>query len=151
MVDDVEILLLISFLIQINNIANTYKCNINLHFAYSRLHHRLLECKFKIICFETAVETKLKSSEIHTAYIYSAHLTYCVKYVRIRNYSGPYFPVLGHNTGRYSASLRIRSKCGKIRTRITLNTDTLHAVINSSLRCYSVIITEVCLFISSVF
>ena len=37
-----------------------------------------------------------------------------VKSVRIRGYSGPYFPTFGLNTERYSVSLRIRSECGKI-------------------------------------
>ena len=32
-------------------------------------------------------------------------------------FSGPYFPVFGLNTKRYSVSLRIQSECGKIRTR----------------------------------
>ena len=32
-------------------------------------------------------------------------------------FSGPYFPAFGLNTERYSVSLRIPSKCGKIRTR----------------------------------
>ena len=44
-------------------------------------------------------------------------LFHCVKSVYIRSYSGPHFP-----------SLRIRSECGKMRTRITPNTDTFHAV-----------------------
>ena len=39
---------------------------------------------------------------------------HCVKCVRIRTYSGPYFPSLG--------------LCGNIRTRITPNTDTFYAV-----------------------
>ena len=47
-----------------------------------------------------------------------------VKIVRIRGYSGPYFPGFGLNTERYSVSLRIQSECGKILTRITPNTDT---------------------------
>ena len=51
-----------------------------------------------------------------------------VKSVRIRSYSGPYFPAFGLNTERYRLSLRIQSECGKIRTRITPNTDTFHAV-----------------------
>ena len=53
----------------------------------------------------------------------------CVKGVRIRSYSGPYFPAFGLNTERYSVSLRIQSECGKIRTRITPNTETFHAVL----------------------
>ena len=39
-----------------------------------------------------------------------------------------YFPAFGLNTERYRVSLRIQSECGKIRTRITPNTDTFHAV-----------------------
>ena len=53
---------------------------------------------------------------------------HCVKSVRIRSYSGPYFPAFGLNTERYSVSLRILSKCGKMLTRITPNTDTFYAV-----------------------
>ena len=53
---------------------------------------------------------------------------HCLKSVRIRNYSGPYFPAFGLNTERYGVSLRIQSERGKIQTRITPNTDTFHAV-----------------------
>ena len=53
---------------------------------------------------------------------------HCVKSVCIRGYSGPYFPAFGLNTERFRISLRIQSKCGKIRSRITANTDTFHAV-----------------------
>ena len=51
-----------------------------------------------------------------------------VKGVRIQSYSGPYFPAFGLNTERYSVSLCIQSECGKIRTRITPNSDTFYAV-----------------------
>ena len=51
-----------------------------------------------------------------------------VKSVRIRSYSGPYFPTFGINAERYRISLRIYSECGKMQTRITPNTDTFHAV-----------------------
>ena len=54
--------------------------------------------------------------------------THCVKSVRIRSYSGPYFPASGLNTERFGVSLRIRSECGKIRTRRTPNTDNFYAV-----------------------
>ena len=53
----------------------------------------------------------------------------CVKSVRIRSYSVPHFPAFGLNTERYSLSLRIQSECGKMRTRITPNTDTFCAVL----------------------
>ena len=52
----------------------------------------------------------------------------CMKSVRIRIYSGPYFPAFELNTDRYSVSLRIQLKCGKIPTRITPNTDIFYAV-----------------------
>ena len=45
----------------------------------------------------------------------------CVKSVRIWSYSGPHFPA-------FVVSLRIQSKCGKMRTRITPNTDTFYTV-----------------------
>ena len=54
-------------------------------------------------------------------------VSHCVKNARIRSYYGPHFPVFGLNT------LRIRSECGKIWTRITPNTDTFYAV-NLSLK-----------------
>ena len=39
-----------------------------------------------------------------------------------------YFPAFALNRQRYSASLYIQSECGKIRTRKTPITDTIHAV-----------------------
>ena len=54
-----------------------------------------------------------------------------VKGVRIRSYSGLYFPAFGLNTESYGVCLRIQSECQKIRTRITPNTDTFHAVLLS--------------------
>ena len=55
-----------------------------------------------------------------------------VKSVRIRSFTGPYFPAFKLNTERYSVSVRIQSKCGRIRTRKTPNTNTLHAVSSMS-------------------
>ena len=52
-----------------------------------------------------------------------------VKSVRIRSYSGPYFPAFGLNTERYGVSLRIQFECGTIWTRLTPNTDSFQAVI----------------------
>ena len=43
----------------------------------------------------------------------------CVKDVRIRSFSCPYFPALGLNLDRYSLSLCIQSECAKTRTRKT--------------------------------
>ena len=56
------------------------------------------------------------------------YYTHCVKNVRIRSYSDPYIPVFGLITEKYEVSRRIQSECRKIRTRITLNADTLYAV-----------------------
>ena len=52
----------------------------------------------------------------------------CVRSVRIRSYSGPYFTAFGLNTERHEVSLRIQSESGKIRTRTTPNTDNFYAV-----------------------
>ena len=46
---------------------------------------------------------------------------HCMKRVRIRNFSGPYFPAFGLNMNRYGVSLRIQSERGKIWTRKTPN------------------------------
>ena len=56
--------------------------------------------------------------------------THCVKSVCIRSYSSPHFPAFELKTEGYEVSLRIQSESGKMRTRITLNTDTFHAVIS---------------------
>ena len=52
----------------------------------------------------------------------------CIKCVRIRSYSDPYFPAFGLNMERYSVSSRIQSKFGKTKTRVTPNTNTFHAM-----------------------
>ena len=59
-----------------------------------------------------------------------------IKSFGIGNFFGPYFPAFGLNSARYSVSVRIQSECGKIRTRKTLNTDTLSAVhLNDTNHC----------------
>ena len=45
------------------------------------------------------------------------------------------FPRFGLNRKRYSVSLRIQSKCGKILIRKALNTDTFHIVTSSRITC----------------
>ena len=50
------------------------------------------------------------------------------KSVRIRYFSGTYFPVFGLNTGRCRESLLIQSECEKTRTRKSPSTDTFWAV-----------------------
>ena len=58
---------------------------------------------------------------------------HCVKRVRIWSYSDLHFPAYGLNTERYSVSLPIQSKCRKMWTRITTNTDTFYAVFWSNI------------------
>ena len=59
---------------------------------------------------------------------------HCMKRVCIRSYSGPYFPAFGLNTERYGVSRRSQSECGKIRTTITLNTDTFFALMKAFIK-----------------
>ena len=54
---------------------------------------------------------------------------YCMKSVRIRSFSGLFFPAFGLNTEIYFVFLRIQPECGKIRTKKTPNTDNFHAVV----------------------
>ena len=65
---------------------------------------------------------------LSTPFVINHVAWHCVKRICIRSYSGPNFPEFGLNTERYSVSLRIQSECGKIRTRITPNTDTFYSV-----------------------
>ena len=51
------------------------------------------------------------------------HWHNCMESVHIRSFSGQYFPAFRLNTERYSVSLHIQSRCNKIRTRKTPNTD----------------------------
>ena len=52
-----------------------------------------------------------------------------MKRVRVRSFSGPYFPEFGLNTEKYFVFLRVQPEYGKIRTRKNPNTDTFHAVL----------------------
>ena len=73
----------------------------------------------------TLIEWNQLDTDIRNSPSYISHSP---KGVRIRSYSGPYFSAFGLNRERYFVSLRIQSECGKILTRITLNTDTFYAV-----------------------
>ena len=52
------------------------------------------------------------------------------KVMCIRGISGPYFPALGLNMEIYKINICIPSKCRKIQTRKTPNTDKFHAVMS---------------------
>ena len=60
--------------------------------------------------------------------IFNLIICHCVKGVRIRSHSGPYFSAFGLNTERYRGSLCIQSECEKMWTRTTPDTDTFRAV-----------------------
>ena len=72
---------------------------------------RLYGSQWKVYCF------KIGGHSFHS---------HCVKSVWV--YFGPPFLEFGLNTGRDGVSLRIQSKCRKMRTRITPNWDVFHAV-----------------------
>ena len=56
------------------------------------------------------------------------HHNHYLKSVHFPSFSGSYFHAFRLNMERYSVSLRIQSKCRKIRTRKTPNTDTFQAM-----------------------
>ena len=56
---------------------------------------------------------------------------HCVKCVRVRSFSGPCFPAFGLNTEIQKINILIQSRCGKIRTRKTQNTDASHGPLYS--------------------
>ena len=84
--------------------------------------------KFKFLWVVWSIYFQSLSFYFFINYLHSKKI-HCVESVRIRSYSGPYFPAFGLNTERYSVSLRIQSECEKMRTRITPNTDTFYAAI----------------------
>ena len=59
----------------------------------------------------------------------SSHPERYIESICIWSFSGLHIPSFGLNTEIYIVSLRIQSKCGKIRTRKTFNTSTLHAAV----------------------
>ena len=62
---------------------------------------------------------------------FSSLNVHCVKSVRIRSYSGMYFPAFETEYGEIRVSLRIQFECGETRSRITPNTDTFYVLIFS--------------------
>ena len=90
------------------------------------------------------IKTKLLKKDIKSTF--SVTFPWCLRFrnalhcatsVRIWSFSSPYFPEFGLNTKRYAVSLRIQSKCGKIRTRKTSNT---HSYLSQRLRVHCLLI-----------
>ena len=104
-----------------------------------RISHLLLsqlsnKCSADVIIFHfvnrTTLEKKLPFLRKLKNKNYSFYFaSQCVKNDRIWSYSGPHFPAFRLNTS-------IQSECGKMRTRITLNTDTFYAVSSCYLNRY---------------
>ena len=87
--------------------------------SHSKLLHKTMGLKVKIV---GKIEMNVRRKK------YKYPRKHCMKSVRVRSYSGPHFPAFGLNTESDSVSLRIQSECGKIRNRITPNTDTFYVV-----------------------
>ena len=88
--------------------------------------------------YASCVNHYIPTKKIYVALLEEKHITrkvvtclglHYIKCVCIWSFSGPYFPAFGLNTERYSVSLCIQFKLGKIRTRKTPNTDMLYAVV----------------------
>ena len=101
-----------------------------IYFVYNLKNE--FDLKVSILFFELKSKTLKKPLLIFSFFCMTSINYHCVKSVRIRSYFVPYFPAFGLNTKRNSVSLRIQSECGKIRTRITPNTDTFYLVYNSN-------------------
>ena len=104
--------------------------NVKTSWEFTKIYNFLLLCL--LIRDTDLTGSSLQNRPFHNSnkrdfsYMYTTN--HCVKSVCIRSYSGPHFPAFGLNTEIYSVSLRIQSKCGKIRTTKPPNTDTFLAV-----------------------
>ena len=131
----------------VHNLQTTHLVRISVKLLSLQIPNRTISelCPLSFQSFVSYIDTQLKSKSflevfrcrMEGGFKKLQHMSdlqinifgddHCVKSVRIRSHSGLHFPVFRLNTERYEVSLRIQSECGKIRTRITLNTDTFHA------------------------
>ena len=115
---------------------------------FNKVRKRYCNSKgFHFIDYSSADENRLNQSLLDLSRygnrLFSKNI-HCVKTAGIRSYSSLYFLFcivcifvsFGPNTDRYGVSLHIQSECGKIRTRITPNTDPFHAVIINALKAF---------------
>ena len=98
--------------------------------ALTKIQHSFTRhtCRMKAT-FKVRTNHRDKSSAEYQKHLLKIFILHCVKSVRIRRYSDPYFRASGLNIERYGVSLRIQSECGKIQIRITPNMDTFYAVL----------------------
>ena len=96
-------------------------------------HLRISFCEFKRIK-QLIFSLKLSENCMNRKYLIPLNLLYIRKAIQRRSlrkkcpYSELFWSVFSRIWTEYEASLRIQCECGKIRTRITPNTDTFHAV-----------------------
>ena len=103
-----------------------------LTFVFKRktiIYLSIISLEFQLQLSYGIIIIKYSSTHQFCACYFKIKRQHSVKGVRIRSYSGPYFPVFGVNTERYSVSLLIQSECGKTQTRITPITHTFYAVL----------------------
>ena len=98
----------------------------------------IMQSIFKIVRWKSKLDSFSFFLHLLILYYQLSLETHCVKSVRLQSYSGPYFPAFALNTERYGVYVCIQSECGKVRTKITPDTDTFHAVTTSSGQYYSV-------------
>ena len=114
-------------------------------------YFRYLDCSIFKLTFDKTFTEKISvfQSSSQTSYKFLGTVHY-VKSVRIRNYSGLYFPAFELNTERYFVSLHTQSKCRKKRIRITPNTDTFDAMVSIKMAVVGIItkIFKRCVFFS---
>ena len=103
------------------------------YFEKNKVHYRFPEQNKenninKVVKWESFIAQKMKFSIKDFFSKCDQIRMHCVKSGHIWNFSGPGFSSFGLNTEIYRVNLFSQSKCGKMRTRKTPNTDTFHAV-----------------------
>ena len=103
------------------------------YFEKNKVHYRFPEQNKenninKVVKWESFIAQKMKFSIKDFFSKWDQIRMHCVKGGHIWNFSGPGFSSFGLNTEIYRVNLCSQSKCGKMRTRKTSNTDTFHAV-----------------------
>ena len=111
------------------DVYSTWKLQLQIRFnLFWKLWLYLCSRKWLRPTRSLVVSLKFNSSMVFT--VKNAH---CLKGVRIWSYSGPHFSSFSRFRTEYREilslySVRMRENAGKIRTRITPNTDTFYAV-----------------------
>ena len=119
-------------IIKSNNFKNIENLCRDVNFCFKRktiIYLSIISLEFQLQLSYGIIIIKYSSTHQFCACYFKIKRQHSVKGVRIRSYSGPYFPVFGVNTERYSVSLLIQSECGKTQTRVTPITHTFYAVL----------------------